>query len=458
MGYDDAMTRFFRRHWRFLAATTAVLFLAFTIDLFGAQPPAAFISNFQDSEALVTNQLICRGQPYGNQLLEIKTPEPGQNTFHECRPDVLKPYSSQFGLQGKIYTLAYQATTKVVPIGPLTFVALARIGTALLSAFVLALFVLWVRLRFGLIPAITTTALIGLSPMLVGFARNLFWALPLFVTPLVYALYRYNPLARIKQQIPFWAIVGLLLYLRYLCGYEYLTTLTIMVAAAVAYHLYRHRSPFTQYLRQFGLVLGVSVLAFALALATHMATLSQTAGSTANAITVVKSRALERTANADHYLAYPAMGLQANLSDAYRISNNYLNLDDHAQKSRIWAAVAATINYALMPVAVSPVALVQPFATYMQSLLAFVLLLVVLYRTRHRWAARVESRELRALFLAAALGLVGLLSWLVMAPSHSLVHAHINGILLYLPFALFGYVILGIGAQTLVSCLRRHLK
>jgi hypothetical protein len=53
---------------------------------------------------------------------------------------------------------------------------------------------------------------------------------------------------------------------------------------------------------------------------------------------------------------------------------------------------------------------------------------------------------------------VGYLSWLILARSHSLVHAHINGILLYLPFALFGYIIIGLYLQTLSGRVWKKIK
>jgi hypothetical protein len=295
--------------------------------------------------------------------------------------------------------------------------------------------------------------------MVVGFARNLYWALPLLILPFVYVLYAYKYDAHRKRQILFWGGLVALLYLRYLCGYEYITTITIMVAAAVVYYLFLAKGDRKMYVQQIALVFAASFLAFALAIGTHVMTLRTEAGSISGAASIIKDRAMTRTTQADKYLTYPIMGLKSNLNEYYQTANSYLDFDGRSQhRSQLWAAVASLMNYALMPVVNIPVTLNQPFATYIQSLTAFVAVLVFLYVTRARWVERARRREVDALFLGAAAGLVGLLSWLVLARSHSLVHGHINGILLYLPFALFGFTIIGLFLEARLVSLRRMLK
>jgi len=106
--------------------------------------------------------------------------------------------------------------------------------------------------------------------MIVGFARNLYWALPLLLLPIVYVLYGFPSAKNNKGKLLFWALLAVLLYIRFLCGYEYITTITFMVAALVAYHLYMQKSTVGTYIRQMTIVGIVAVMSFAAALGTHI--------------------------------------------------------------------------------------------------------------------------------------------------------------------------------------------
>lgn len=461
----NALVKIISGHWRFLVFSWLVLFLSFAFDLFGAVPVPSFVGNFKDSEALVTNHIVCKGDLYAGQLLERKHFD-GGNVAPACDVELLKPYSSQFGLQARAYGLGYAALTSIVAMRVDIYVGFMQLLTALVSALCFALLALWVRRRFGRWPAVSFVLLVAISPMLVSFARNLYWALPLMVLPLVFALFGYDRLVRRsagnwRRQVLFWSGLGVLLYLRYLCGYEYLTTLTIMVAAVVIYYLYLADGlqRVKRYAGQLTLVLVVSVLAFGAALGTHVLALRAPAGSASAAIKVIRARAAERTADSEKYLIYAYQGLRANSPDAYAITNNYLNLERRTEEpTQLGATGVSFLNYSMLPVIGLPIVLSQPFGLYVQSLAAFVLLLALLFVRRRQWLKQADIRQVEALFLAAAIGFVGYLSWMVLARPHSLAHAHINGVLLYLPFALFGFIIIGLYVRQWTASVAKKLR
>lgn len=449
------MLREVQKHKRFFVATIVALFASFAFNFFGSMSTPAFLLSFKDSEALVVNQIRCKGEPYTDQLLELKKPV-NSDTQPVCKPNDLRPYSSQYGLQGKLYTFGYKITDKIFHIQVETYVAAAQLLTAFLSAVCFALLALWIRRHFNVFVANAFTILVALSPMVVGFARNLYWALPLMLLPFIYVLYMYRARASKKYQLGFWAGLASLFFLRYLCGYEYITTLTIMAAAGVFYYLYLDapfkRANWKRYAQQTTLVLLVSIVGFAAAGGTHILTLQHSVGGVSNAIKIIKSRAEERTAHSDRYLKYPFSGLKANLPDFYLINNSYFDFDERSlHPSQLEATGVAYLNYAALPVINLPITLQQPFATYAQSLTVLVVVLSVLFARRKKWVAKAYEKQVLALFAGAIVGLAGFLSWLVLARPHSLVHAHINGILIYLPFALFAYMIIGLYLQTLVG-------
>lgn len=437
------MMDIFRKYKLFLLVTTSILFLAFAFDLFGGMTPPAFTQNYKDSEALISNQIACRGSIYGGQLIQAKGNNIGAAVTN-CDASTTEAYSSQFGLQGRLYTLGYRALSKIIHIQLIGYIAFAQIMTALISALCFALLVLWIRLNIGFMPAIISTFFISVSPMLVGFARNLYWALPLMVLPLIYVLFAYSPDLKKSKKIIFWIILAALFYIRFLCGYEYVTSFPIMAAAGVIYYLYISGGKPRVYIKELALVLLVSVIGFSAALGTHILSLSHYTHSTSSAIKVVKNRAFARIIDTGDYLSVPYSNYKATLNDSYQITNSYLHLDEPRHHTSLaWAVGVAILNYSLLPVVDSPVTLSQPFATYIESFAIFTVLLVLLFVYRRKWVPRDQIVKVEALFAASLTGLAAYLSWLVIARPHALVHAHINGVLMYLPAALFGYMIFG---------------
>lgn len=428
----------------FYLVAVLVLFLSFAFDFFGAITPDEFVYNYKSSEALVTNEVACKGQLYAGQLAEQKGGYSPSTFSLDCNPSQLTPYSSQFGLQGRAYTLGYRVLTKAAHLGIRSYIAVAQLVTALLSAAILGLLALWVRARFTLFAASTFTLLLALSPMIVGFSRNLYWALPLFYAPFVAMLYYYDPKRRGRKALWVWLVVGFLVYLKFLCGYEYVTSFAIMLMAVTAYFLYLARATRLGYLKQFIIAGIVSVLAFGAALATHVYALNAYTGSTSKSIATIKKRAFERTVNADKYTQYAFQNVRHTLGGYYDVSNTYFSYELHSQsKSEASATAVNLVNYALLPLVHIPVTLNQPFAVFAQSLTVVILLLIYLYRKRF-WLQPALLGEVNALYVAMLFGLLGYLSWMIFAHPHSLVHAHINGILMYLPFAIFAYIALAL--------------
>ncbi len=444
-----------KKQKKFLVFGTAVLFLSFSFNIFGTLSTDSFINNQKDSEALVTNQVLCSGAYYNNQLLQIKNYK-GKYTQITCNPDELIPYSSQYGFQGKIYTLVYKIFNKFAPVNGIRFIALAQLVTALISALCLALVGLWVYVRVSKIAGWIFVFLASMSPMLVVFARNLYWALPLMVLPIIVILWFYKPNATKKYSMYFWSGVFLALYLRFICGYEYVTTLSIMAVAIISYFLFMEKFGWKMYLKQFAIAFAVSLLAFAFALGTHIYSLQQQTGSVHDAVLIIKSRALARTTDSTHYLKYTYMNLSYTSPDYYQTLDSYTQLSERTNsKSQISANVVSVMNYALLPVVTLPLAFNQPFGLFLQSTVVFVLVMILIFKDRSRLFKGARLHQVNGLFLGAAIGLVGSISWWVLAHSHSLVHAHINGITTYLPFALFSFMIIGLYIEENLKVLLR---
>lgn len=449
------MLRDIKQNKLFYSLITIGLFLSFAFNVFGAVTSESFKLNFKDSEALVSNQIVCKNGLFNGQLLEPKGESSG--VVSTCAGSNLAPYSSQFGLQGKILGFGYQLVDTVASgFSTSVFIALSQLLTAFLSAALFALLIVWVKTKYGTTVAILTFAFIALSPMLVGFGRNLYWALPLMIAPFIFSIYYYRPDLKPRLKIAFWVILGTLFYLRYLTGYEYITTLTIMVFAAVAYTLYINKVQLKNYIQAAGLVLGVSVVAFCMAMATHIGALTIYTGSVHASIQKITQRAEERTINGGDYTHYPYGNLKAIAPSFYEATDEYVNYEKRMDSgSLVLATLVSAMTYLLIPVIHLPIELNQSLGLYVQSTVVFVIILGILFVTRKKWLPPKMIRDIEALYVGLSIGIVGYLSWLVLAFSHSLVHAHINGILLYLPTALFGFIILAIFIHQGVVRLKR---
>lgn len=434
------------RHKFFVGLTTAFFFVAFTLNITGALSTDLFVENDKFSENFVRRQMLCEGKIYNNQLLGL-TDWHAANQKPDCKTSNYSPYNSQYGLQGKFGVFLEQT----LHLGSSVTIVIYQIITALAAALLFALITLWVKVKFSLTAACIFAICVSMSPMLVSFSRNLYWSLPLMVAPIVYTLYFYKPSLSRRGLSYFLAGLTFLFLLRYLCGYEYITTLTVMVVSVISYELIVNSTDRGRAIRHAILVALASAIGIFFALTIHVFSLNTQTGSTAKSIETIKSRAQERTVNSKNYTQYAYMSLNYVANDFYKTSNEYLKYEKMEKTQSIpLAVVVAYAAHLLLPVLHLPV-LNGVMAGYVQSFIGFIVLLSLLYYYKDKWVERKRYRQVLALYGATCVGMVGYFSWLVFAYSHTLVHAHINGILMYLPTALFGFIIIGLYIEFLIN-------
>lgn len=448
------MLREIKSNKKFFFIAVFLLFISFAFNAFSAVSTEKFIYDFKDSEALVYNQVLCPDSVFNDLLLSAKEGYKGQ--LKDCKPEEFKAYSSQYGLQGKLYDYSADILAKI-GVGPIWFLSAANLATAFLSALVLAMIALWFRKSFGNYVGYFIVIGLCMSPMIVGFSRNLYWALPLLFAPVVYILYFYRHKTSVSYKVKFFAGLALLLLARYLCGYEYASTITIMLMAVIGYFLYVNNEKLKTYAKVFFVTGAVSVISFALAMGIHVLSLNSYSGSTKNSIQIIKDRASERTASSDEFLGYAFDGTKASLRDHYTITDTYFHYQAIKDKKSVSVAIMfSAINYALLPVVNLPFALSQPFATYAQSTILFMLILGLIYYKKDKLFNKKQLKNINGLYVSFVIGLIGSFSWFVLANSHSLVHAHINGILFYLPSAIFGFAIVGIASKNFLTKIKKR--
>jgi hypothetical protein len=311
-----------------------------------------------------------------------------------------------------------------------------RLTTALLTAAVFATALVAVWRAWGSRAAGVFFLLLTISFWTTGFGASTYWQLWTLLLPTLVPLLVWPRLgAGRRKWLRGGALIAFLVFLKCLCGYEYISTVLLGVAAAVAFHEFRGRIDGRLLLRLVG-AMTAGLVGFLAAVAVHVAQLMARYGNAS----VIQERILARTVSP--YAVTEARAVARDLQDPL-----WGWLVEGDSMLGLWAF--QLIRYLTSPA----VALPAPDSTGFGGsaygvpvwafVVVFLLLAVQAYRGRQEDAA-VQRR----LALSAGIGLLGGLSWLVLAYGHMIHHTHMNSIVFYLPFLPLVFAMLAVRAET----------
>ena len=172
------------------------------------------------------------------------------------------PYYSQSGLHG--VTISWL-------IGDMGLgVATIRNGLSVLLAMVATVLALQYRSFFGFGFALAFMLSMLLSPWVTCFGRNLFWVTFTWMLPAVFAL-MFLMAQHMMMKVVALSMAFAAFLLKMLCGYDYLTTITLFAAAPAVVVLFDSTGRVARMsaVRSFMLICSVSVAAFLVALVIH---------------------------------------------------------------------------------------------------------------------------------------------------------------------------------------------
>ncbi len=310
-------------------------------------------------------------------------------------PDVVlrtPPHLSHFGGQ---YVLA-----KWLHPAPLAFLFLGLLclfGMAIIVGGFCAL----AQKYYGRMAGLLMLACFAASPLFLQFMLNPYWLLPLFFLPILWALLAYQPLLARKQTAYFYAMLALLVMLKCLCGYEYLSNIGLGVWLALIW-----QQPHWQ-IRP---IIRISMAAFCAVLIGFAAA------------------AFLHIAKASLFFGNWAQGLQA-----FTLPLLYSTLDtSFSAGSHIRAAPA--INFENLWHAFKVTYLYRNFMLCWLMWLILSLSLALLWFISGTWQAcwRRMPQSLQRLLLLQPLAYLASIAWLFLAAQHSLLHSYLNWVTLYL--------------------------
>ncbi len=367
-----------------------------------------FFSEFQrDSEALVVGGIVADDRQlekrdmnlgYVSKSGPVKIPENIFDAYEifegrvePADPD-FNPYWSQYGLQEVVYSRLHSI------LGIQRLALLQLLPSALLAAVLIALHLLYRKIydtRFAWVFLLTLAG----SPWLVSFARNLYWSPFLWFLPTLFAALLYRSRSA-RSRYLFFAAIFASVFVKSLCGYEYLSAITLLAVSVFIIAPYfdkdalQPRPDWKSAIWVFGLCVG----GFVLALLIH-------AGMRGDSVWA---------------------GLKTiYMDDVRRRTHADPSVFDPMFRSSLEATILGTIKTYVVNWS-TPLTLWIPGAYFRGLLLLALLGLAVKYRVKHKTFVRDAS-------LLGFMLLVPL-SWHVLAKAHSAQHTHMNYVLWYLGF------------------------
>ena len=441
----------------FFGVIWGVLFLSFFGNIFGVGLWREWFDGFQrDSSAIVEKTARCKEKSgYSGPLIVAKNEDYNSvMTTGGCDASLLKPYASQYGLQARIITaLAPNDSAKL----PVYFKKVNAVLSAAMAA-LMALVALRVRKLFGFVVAAVFATLVAFSPWIVGYAQNMYWIEPLMFAPFAFAFLSYSYCKSSKKMWLFYLGETILLFLKLLGGYEYISTIAISVLVPIIFfELVNNKQKVISLWKHAVMTCIVVVVAFVGAYATNFMALSDYYHSSVTALKMINERASERGLSGIRKMRAHAIGnLKTLLPESYKFVNRFINMDELAEdrgSTYQYLAINAG-NYVLLPALSLPLSLKGMVGEIVQSVLVWVLVgyLVLFYLKRRH----PSFKYYRSFLWSLHISLAGALSWLILMPGHALPHAHINGIVFYMPLLLFVYMIVGLYVGNMVKKWRKH--
>lgn len=302
-------------------------------------------------------------------------------------PGMAFPYTSQYGLQGKIFT----AISSFFPsYGEYILHILHFLCCAAAAAIFTAIVMLLCK-KYNLLMAVCFYITFLLSPWIVSFSRNLYWVVFTWFLPMLIGLVCsiWGDRLRVRLCCYLGAFVSILI--KCLCGYEYISTImmamiSFLTADLVIAVLEKNKKKQTLVFKSIFIIGVLALLAFAAAICIHAAIRGD-----GNIITGIKD-IYER--------------------DVIRRTYGGYNVSVFAVLARYMIFTSSIISG--IPGPLFPVFIITA-------------LLIIIFDIRNKNADR-PAAIMYAFFFTAAI------SWFILAKSHSYAHTHINYVLWYFGF------------------------
>lgn len=405
-----------------LLLITFAAFLSYWNNFFKVTYKDFFETHQNRSEQLVLDGIL-HGSDGSNRLklgryfrpnLEENHQNPRELYSEKNKDGEFREYKSQFGLQ--VYLFSFLAETFDRD------VRFLHAFTAFLMSLIVGLFFIAVQREFSLIHAVFFTIPLIVSPWVVVFARNLYWIEATWFLPTVITLmYGKRAFTSTRGAL----LMGFMLFaaflLKFLCGYEYLTTIGLSACVPLAYFARQYHHGFKGGFIQFIICGSSLMLAFVFAIFLHTQALSSDSSASLNTIKLIAEKRL--SSSNPELLAKEYCKDSPNPEEC---EEQFL-LDYGKSLTANRFHVAAT--YFKM----------REFLPWIDSdmnnsgnIFLFFILIVCIMALKRK----------DSLSFALLISFLAPLSWFTLAKGHSYLHTNLNYVLWFLPYVPIGMLIL----------------
>ena len=433
-----------------LIISIVLLTLNFYSNVFEIANPDWFSRFQKDTESLVIGRIVVVEQTgfftYGCLTGLIPIRHAGVNPFsHQyemylAQSQGLKPggekleyvpYKSQPGVQASVFALL----NLISPFNNLTNLQFFYFCTALLTAITFSLFIQWVQRNFGLTTAIIVLVFLFLSAWLIVFGKNLWWVLWSFYVPFLTFLYLFDreksgqnvPAPKLKT-IYFLATISILLKCL-LTGFEFITTTLIMSGCPFIFYAVYDSWGKKLFYKRAAVLVTAAFSAIIVSILILSFQLSFIEGSFMGGLDHITSSFFRRTyAQSSEFSEIFKASLDATTSE---VLMEYLSKDS-----------AIDLGQGLK----------MSFGHLIFLLVVISGMLFLPKRILHNMARK--SKVHMALLITNWVSILAPWSWFIIFKSHSHMHYHMNYIVWYMPFCLFGFTLIGSVVSSLVSDIR----
>ncbi len=438
---NQALKSITRTPWHLLL--TVIVVLSFAANALGVTDPITFKTFQNDSERLVHNAFHCQketGQFTHSGMLINSVAE-------DCaRAGV---YYSQSGLPFLVLGLMNPSN----PTAQKVYSHIVKLVLAIITSLMLATAALKLASNLRIRYQLLVLLLLANSTWLVLFAHNLYWLMPLLLAPSWFGWIFYERFQ--TQRKKFFAILSLLFLLKFLAGYEYISTITVSAICPILYYELKRRADYKKVLRKVLLVFFIAVGSFIIAFCIHWAQVSNQKNSIRGGLNILIERVRVRSA--------PGIGnvvqgreiiqeLRSQKPEDYEFFDRSINLERFSGYSvfdRLVQNGIVLYQYLASPAVNLPLVLRYPYSL-VSSIFTFILLIgIFTIKQYKRYRLKFPYKD--PLLATTAFALLGALSWLVLGYQHSIIHTHINSIVFYVPFLPLAYIVAARGLQQLVG-------
>lgn len=428
----------------------AVLFVEFSWSVRQSDQETGLWRHGHDSDATVIGRLVQSRQEgvfsYGG-LLGLGGPsqvladwgspafEFQYDAYHHGVPfGSFSPYRSQIGAQGLVFSIL----DALLRLPTRTALLVFRTMAALCTSLVLAALVVWFLRDIGVPAASGVLAGILLSPWLLVFGRSLFWSFWSFYVPMLIMIGGLNQHDERAGwvKIALWAFVGVFTKCIF-SGYEYITTALVMMTVPIVFYWKRKAWSWRTLCKVFIAAFVGSALAGIASLLILSVQIASVDGSLLDGIRHVTT-ALERRT-----IAVPS--ITSSEYEAYVARPNVL---------------AVLVTYLFGGSYMAGLTQESPYVARLLWHLKFghFVLLFATVTVVFRRLAAFRGPEISALVAATWYSALAPVSWLIIFHEHSAVHTHMNYIVWYMPFMLFGFAVCGCALDRVLDGIRCRVQ